>query len=331
MQVFGSTGSGGLTNTIKFVTGGSERVRIDASGNFGIGTTSPDSRLHVYSTSWEPTIRLTSTSGSVKTYGLVNNPYWATGSFHIYDFTTDNSRIHISSGGNIGIAVGSATPANRLDVVGDFRVRASGAAMILDTAATSDGRMEYKYNGTRKALIGVDSNNLQISVDSGNYLQFRTNSTERVRIADDGNVGIGTSSPAAKLHVNSSTMIVGDTATTQNVRQTIVGSTTGNASTTAKKIFVCGHTSTGTINVTAIITSVSTASATATFSFANAYGASATPNRLSYISLNSTITSIDCSYNNTGYQMEISVTYTGATAPTLYFTAEGMGSSTWTL
>jgi hypothetical protein len=201
MQVFGSTGSGGLTNTIKFVTGGSERVRIDASGNFGIGTTSPDSRLHVYSTSWEPTIRLTSTSGSVKTYGLVNNPYWATGSFHIYDFTTDNSRIHISSGGNIGIAVGSATPANRLDVVGDFRVRASGAAMILDTAATSDGRMEYKYNGTRKALIGVDSNNLQISVDSGNYLQFRTNSTERVRIADDGNVGIGTSSPASKLTV----------------------------------------------------------------------------------------------------------------------------------
>jgi hypothetical protein len=126
-------------------------------------------------------------------------------------------------------------------------------------------------------------------------------------------------------------MIVGDTSTTQNVRQTIVGSTTGNASTTAKKIFVCGHTSTGTINVTAIITSVSTASATATFSFANAFGNNVTPNRLSYISLNSTITSIDCSYNNSGYQMEISVTYTGATAPTLYFTAEGMGSGIWTL
>jgi hypothetical protein len=164
-------------------------------GSVGIGTTSPDSSLHVYSTSFEPTIRLTSTSGSVKTYGLVNNPYWATGSFHIYDFTTDNSRIHISSTGNIGLAVGSTTPANRLDVVGDLRVRAAGAAMILDTATTSDGRMEYKYNGTRKALIGVDSDNLQISADSGNFLQFRTNNTQRMIINNSGGVGIGTSSP----------------------------------------------------------------------------------------------------------------------------------------
>jgi hypothetical protein len=164
-------------------------------GSVGIGTTSPDSNLHVYSTSFEPAIRLTSTSGSTKTYGLVNNPGWATGSFHIYDFTTDNSRIHISSTGNIGLAVGSTTPANRLDVVGDLRVRAAGAAMILDTATTSDGRMEYKYNGTRKALIGVDSDNLQISADSGNYLQFRTNNTQRMIINNSGGVGIGTSSP----------------------------------------------------------------------------------------------------------------------------------------
>ncbi len=50
MQVFGSTGSGGLTNTIKFVTGGSERVRIDSDGNVGIGTTSTVYKLKVQST-----------------------------------------------------------------------------------------------------------------------------------------------------------------------------------------------------------------------------------------------------------------------------------------
>lgn len=164
-------------------------------GSVGIGTTSPDSAFHVYSTSFEPAIRITSTSGSVKTYGLIVSPYWATGSFHVYDYTTDNSRLQISTTGNVGIGIGAAAPANKLDLVGDLRIRSAGAAIILDTAATSDGRMEYKYNGTRKALIGVDSNNLQISADSGNYLQFITNGSQRMIITNGGGVGIGTSNP----------------------------------------------------------------------------------------------------------------------------------------
>jgi len=223
--------------------------------------------------------------------------------------------------GSVGI--GTTSPIDKLDLN-------SGNIRLSDN---------YKlYNGSSNDSVGIYfSNTLQANIAGYSGIIFRSSATnissqtERMRITSDGNVGIGQSAPAANLHVNGSTMIVGDTSTTQNVRQTIVGSTTGNASTTAKKIFVCGHTSTGTINVTAFITAVSTASATATFSFANAYGNSVTPNRLSYISLNSTITSIDCSYNNSGYQMEISVTYTGATAPTLYFTAEGMGSGIWTL
>ena len=157
-------------------------------GTVGVGTTSPDSAFHVYSTTWEPAIRITSTTGSVKTYGMIVSPYWATGSFHIYDYTTDNSRFQISTTGNVGIGVAATTPSNKLDLVGDLRVRSAGAAIILDTNASSDGRMEYKYNGTRKALIGVDSDNLQISADSGNYLQFRTNGSQRMIINNAGGV-----------------------------------------------------------------------------------------------------------------------------------------------
>ena len=115
------------------------------------------------------------------------------------------SNISASGTGSFGmVGIGTTVPSAKLDVVGDLRVKSAGAAITLDTSTTSDGRMEYKYNGTRKALIGVDSDNLQIAVDSGNYLQFRTNSTERMRITNDGNVGIGTAAPAAKLEISGS-------------------------------------------------------------------------------------------------------------------------------
>ena len=243
----------------------------------------------------------------------------------------------ITGAGNVGI--GTTSPATKLYISGSSSTNENLPTTYIrhSFSGTIGYGLSISRNGTDTAALclGVDSSlNAIISSNNANLRIGKTQSStfnEYIRVNTSGNVGIGFTAPAANLHVFGPTMIVGDSNTTQNVRQTIVGSTTGNASTTAKKIFVCGHTSTGTINVTAFITAVSTASATATFSFANAYGNNVTPNRLSYISLNSTITSIDCSYNNSGYQMEIAVTYTGATAPTLYFTAEGMGSSIWTL
>ena len=238
--------------------------------------------------------------------------------------TAVSEKMRITADGNVGI--GTSSPEVKLHVRG-YQV------FLYNDLDTNNTYFYARNSGAGNAGIKMKNSDGEWTIIANDRLRFIDDDAgvERLSILSDGNVGIGFTAPAANLHVFGPTMIVGDSNTTQNVRQTIVGSTTGNASTTAKKIFVCGHTSTGTITVTAIITSVDTASATATFSFANAYGNSVTPNRLSYISLNSTITSIDCSYNNSGYQMEISVTYTGATAPTLYFTAEGMGSSIWTL
>jgi hypothetical protein len=331
-----------------FISRATYDMTIANDGIVGIGTTSPgNSKLHIYAdhisghsilkiqtitaiaSGGVPSLALFDADGSRNTlvYAASDGTYLANEVAKPIIFSTNGvEKMRIASDGNVLIGTSTSTTNGGLLQI----------AQVPNNTASSIG-----FNNEDNAVISAKYN-LVFQIDNTNSVSGReyqwkkggkgySDGTSLMILNASGSVGIGTSSPAAKLHVNSSTMIVGDTATTQNVRQTIVGSTTGNASTTAKKIFVCGHTSTGTINVTAIITSVSTASATATFSFANAYGSSATPNRLSYISLNSTITSIDCNYNNTGYQMEISVTYTGATAPTLYFTAEGMGSSTWTL
>ena len=140
---------------------------ILTSGSVGIGTTAPGALLEISSSTASSLLNVKGAGG--------------------------NGILFVSGSGFVGI--GTTTPGAKLDVVGDLRVKSSGAAITLDTSATSDGRMEYKYNGTRKALIGVDSDNLQISADSGNYLQFRTNGSQRMIINNAGGVGIGTSNP----------------------------------------------------------------------------------------------------------------------------------------
>jgi hypothetical protein len=322
-----------------------------ADGNVGIGTTSPTAKLDVSGgglsvsgwsnnnsgTSGGVEIGFDGTQGIFQVYDRVNanyEPILINGSYTMF-YISGTERARFNTNGNLGI--GTTSPVSKLHV----KSSAGQDGIMIDAATYSEVAFRINGGATKSYLSlssvaggyinGSSANSLIIRNDTDIFMSADAGGTSAITIKNGGNVGIGFTAPAANLHVFGPTMIVGDSNTTQNVRQTIVGSTTGNASTTAKKIFVCGHTSTGTINVTAIITAVSTASATATFSFANAYGNSVTPNRLSYISLNSTITSIDCSYNNSGYQMEISVTYTGATAPTLYFTAEGMGSGIWTL
>src|SRR3990167_4568749 len=50
-------------NALNLSTGGSERLRIDSSGNVGIGTTGPTNQLHLYSGSGWSTLGLQAPNG----------------------------------------------------------------------------------------------------------------------------------------------------------------------------------------------------------------------------------------------------------------------------
>jgi len=117
---YGATGS-----YLPFVisTGGSERVRIDSSGNVGIGKTPTDKQLEIYGSS-SPALRIqNSTTGTGSNDGLLLEMSGSNINFFNYEAgamifgTSATERARISSGGALSIGTTSAT-GNRLNVVG---------------------------------------------------------------------------------------------------------------------------------------------------------------------------------------------------------------------
>ncbi len=112
--------------------------------------------------------------------------------------------------GNVGI--GTTSPYNKLDVVGGLNIRniagnwGTGYGIELNTSANSP-RIDWVYNGAYVGQFSSDANNfiLQNSKQGTGGFAFITNvsgtGTEKVRISNNGNVGIGITSPVTTLHL----------------------------------------------------------------------------------------------------------------------------------
>lgn len=147
--------------------GNNERMRIDrTTGNVGIGTTSPTSKLHV----------------SGKVTGKALAIFDETGDQDILTASASGvTRLTIKNDGKVGI--GNVAPSYLLDVTGTARVTGS-------LAVGTNGNLQYS------------SGRLELVSGSGGQIALYTDATERVRITGLGNFGIGTSAPTTKLHVS---------------------------------------------------------------------------------------------------------------------------------
>jgi len=223
--------------TLYLKTNDSSRLTITSAGLVGIGTTSPDDKLHVSGGN----IRLTANSSTAAILSLHPNngnsvDKWqiaadADGSNLSFSNKSTGSMVstmYLKDDGNVGI--GTTSPAEALDVrgvglFGEQTTSISGSSHLqiarendpimsfrhLNSASAGQmGYINYYFKNTGgtetlSARMGAKHTTTHSS-QPGAGLVFQTapdggSLTDRVIINEDGNVGIGTTSPSEKLDV----------------------------------------------------------------------------------------------------------------------------------
>ena len=188
-SIEGSTAS----NKLQFRTSSTDRMIINDTG-VGIGTTSPGSKLEIAgANSTTNATALFSIQKNEEGYGLFSGLYGSGASWlqsGTADGTTDYSIVMQPNGGNVGIGTTSPTT-HKLIVSGGTSLasfRSEGSGQNLKKLSISTG-------GDRVVL------DASTTADATTAFAFQTGGAEKMRITSAGKVGIGTTSPGAKLEI----------------------------------------------------------------------------------------------------------------------------------
>jgi hypothetical protein len=166
------------SNPMYFATGGSERMRIDSSGNVGIGVGSPSDRLDVAGSNSRVRWGLSTTSVTQVASNVAGNAFANAvydGALHAWS-TSSTERMRIDSTGNL--LVGATSGVGSVGRVQSIQTNPSAAGLSVDvTNASFDYKVIY-LNTTRAASTGFDF--IQATTSSYGTIQFR--------IRGDGNM-----------------------------------------------------------------------------------------------------------------------------------------------
>ena len=177
----------------------SERLRIDSSGRVGIGTSAPDTKVHVVGSL---KVENTSGTGNAWTYYKNADRTYLVGvrgsgsdALSFYDLTADAERMRIDTSGNV--VIGRSSALSKLHV------------------SSSNGNADARIGGDASSLglvLSYDQANATVSRITANPTYTSTNARLHICVDGDANadqlvldgagrVGIGTSSPGNPLHI----------------------------------------------------------------------------------------------------------------------------------
>ena len=166
-----------------------ERMRIDSSGNVGIGTSNPTTRLQIGAASNTTTDYPLTINNSANNYGVQVGAYGM--SNRIYGASTVNYDFDIG-----GVAIFKTNNAERMRITstGDVGIGTAAPQELLHLQKTGGSTIRFQNPGVWVWNIGNNSTSF-VFYDS-------TAAAERMRIDSSGNVGIGTASPVKRLTIS---------------------------------------------------------------------------------------------------------------------------------